>query len=214
MQSTIDYFFNLPFWELFAVSLSIAYVVLVAKNNRWCWPAAFISTLIFSIIFYDVSLLMESLLNVYYMAMALYGWYRWQNSKILTANNQLPITTWPYIKHIKLIILLSIFSLFIGFVMDNYTTADFAYLDTFTTVFAVTTTYLVTIKLYENWFYWIVINSVSVYLYLQKGLEPTAFLAGFNILMCILGLYNWHKIYKQEQIKSVQASKPLTNVPG
>ncbi|MDG1732940.1 MAG: nicotinamide riboside transporter PnuC [Thalassotalea sp.] len=214
MQDIINYFLNLPFWELTAVMLSIAYVILVARNNRWCWPAAFISTLIFTIIFYDVSLLMESLLNLYYMAMAIYGWYRWQNSKVLTANNQLPIATWSYSKHLKLISLLSILSVLLGFVMDNYTSADFAYLDTFTTVFAVATTYLVTIKLYENWFYWIVINSVSVYLYMQKGLEPTAFLAGFNILMCFVGLVNWHKIYKQERLNSTQASKPLTEMTG
>ncbi|TRX56812.1 nicotinamide riboside transporter PnuC [Thalassomonas sp. M1454] len=198
MQATIDYFLNLPFWELLAVFLSIAYVVLVAKNNRWCWPAAFISTLIFTIIFYDVSLLMESLLNVYYMAMAIYGWYRWQNSKVLTADNQLPIITWPLLKHIKLVGSLTVLSLGLGFIMDNYTAADFAYLDTFTTVFAVATTYLVTIKLYENWLYWIVINSLSVFLYLQKGLEPTALLAGFNVIMCIVGLINWYRIYKQQ----------------
>lgn len=206
MQATLDYFLNLPFWELLAVILSIAYVILVAKNNRWCWPAAFLSTLIFTIIFYDVSLLMESLLNGYYMAMALYGWYRWQSSKNLTADSQLPITTWSYIKHIKLIASLSIFSLLLGFIMDNYTSADFAYIDTFTTVFAVATTYLVVIKLYENWFYWIGINSLSVYLYIEKGLEPTAFLAGFNILMCVVGLINWHKIHKQERISSAQCS--------
>lgn len=199
MQSIINYFIDLPFWELLAVGLSVAYVVLVARNNSWCWPAAFISTLIFTIIFYDVSLLMESLLSIYYMAMAVYGWYRWQNSDVLTANNQMPVCTWPVLKHVKLVAALTVLSLLLGWYMDNYTHADFAYLDTFTTVFAVSTTYLVTIKLLENWLYWFVINSVSVFLYLQKGLEPTAALGSFNILMCIIGFINWYRLYKVEQ---------------
>ncbi len=199
MQNLITYFSSLPIWELAAVLLSISYVLLVAQNNRWCWPAAFFSTLIFTIIFYDVSLLMESLLNVYYMAMALYGWYRWQNSKVLMANNLLPVTRWCKVKHLKLIAILTLLSGVLGYVMDNYSQADFAYLDTFTTVFAVATTYLVTIKLLENWLYWFVINSVSVYLYLQKDLQATAALAIFNVVICIIGFINWQRIYKNQQ---------------
>ena len=199
MQETFIYFVNLPFWELIAVGLSVAYVVLVAQNNRWCWPAALVSTLIFTIIFYDVSLLMEALLNVYYMAMAVYGWYRWQNAKFLAGNEQLPVCQWNMLQHVKFIGILTVISLMIGWYMANYTSAHFAYLDTFTTVFAVATTYLVTIKLLENWYYWIVINGVSVYLYLQKGLEPTAALAVFNIVMCIVGIYKWQQQLQKQQ---------------
>ncbi|QBY06073.1 nicotinamide riboside transporter PnuC [Thalassotalea sp. HSM 43] len=199
LENSLQYFLNAPFWELTAVLLSVAYVVLVARNNSWCWPAAFVSTLIFTIIFYDVSLLMESLLNIYYMAMAIYGWYRWQNSHFLTAENSLPVITWPWQRHLLIIVSMSLLSLALGWFMDNYTQADFAYLDTFTTVFAVMTTYLVTIKLLENWLYWIIINSVSAYLYLQKGLEPTALLALFNIVMCFIGIYKWYKDYQQQQ---------------
>lgn len=199
MQSIVHYFIQLPFWELAAVSLSIAYVVLVARNNRWCWPAAFLSTLIFTIIFYDVSLLMESLLNFYYMAMAIYGWYKWQNSNLLTGHNTLLIKRWSLSKHLINISILLLISLGLGWIMANYTHADFAYLDTMTTVFAVATTYLVTIKVLENWLYWLVINSISVYLYVQKGLEPTAALAAFNIVMCVVGYIHWSKDYRLQQ---------------
>ncbi|OUS27165.1 hypothetical protein A9Q98_09995 [Thalassotalea sp. 42_200_T64] len=199
MQDILNYFLDLPFWELLAVSLSIAYVVLVARNNTWCWPAAFFSTMIFTVIFHDVSLLMEALLNVYYMAMAVYGWYRWQNSNLLTANTPLPVCTWPLKNHFRFVVSLSVISLSMGWFMDNYTDADYAYLDTFTTVFAIATTYLVTIKLLENWLYWFVINSVSVFIFLQKGLEPTAVLFAFNILMCIIGYVNWNKLHHSQQ---------------
>ncbi len=203
MNNIVDYFVKLPFWELTAVCLSIAYVVLVAQNNRWCWPAALISTLIFTILFLDVSLLMESLLNLYYMAMAVYGWIHWhrvaRDNTGRVLSDELPIARWTWQLHSKLIFLLSGLSLGLGYLMENYTSADYAYLDTFTTVFAVFTTYLVTIKLLENWLYWFVINSLSVFLYLQKGLEPTAALATFNILMCVIGWFKWQKIYQQQQ---------------
>ena len=50
--------------------------------------------------------------------------------------------------------------------MANYTKADFAYLDTFTTVFAVFATYMLTKKVLENWLYWVIIDSVSIYIYI------------------------------------------------
>ena len=198
VSSVLSYFIELPFWQLMAVMLSITYVILVANNNPWCWPAAFASTLIFTVIFYDVNLLMESLLNGYYMAMAIYGWYQWQLSPRAAKTKHLPIIRWPVIYHFRLVTLLSLLSLVIGWFMDNYTQADYAYLDTFTTVFAIATTYLVAIKLYENWYYWLVINTLSVYLYSQKGLEPTAALAIFNTMMCFVGIYRWQQNLRQE----------------
>ncbi|WP_371189482.1 nicotinamide riboside transporter PnuC [Thalassotalea maritima] len=198
-ENSFNYFVNAPAWELLAVALSVTYVVLVARNNVWCWPAALVSTLIFTIIFYDVSLLMESLLNAYYMIMAVYGWYRWKNAHFILGDNSLRICTWRWQRHVLLITMLSVISVVLGWFMDNYTLADYAYLDTFTTVFAIATTYLVTIKLLENWFYWIVINLVSVYLYLQKGLEPTAMLAIFNVVMCFFGIHKWYADYQVQE---------------
>ncbi len=53
--------------------------------------------------------------------------------------------------------------------MANYTRADFAYLDTFTTVFAVFATYMLTKKVLENWLYWVVIDAVSIYIYIRRS---------------------------------------------
>jgi nicotinamide mononucleotide transporter len=64
-------------WEAVAVVLAIAYLLLAVKENILCWLFAFMSTAIYTVLFWDVSLLMESALNGYYMAMAVYGWYQW-----------------------------------------------------------------------------------------------------------------------------------------
>ena len=59
--------------EIFAVIFALLYLFLAMKQNIACWYAAFISTLIYIIIYWDVSLYMESLLNFYYLLMAIYG---------------------------------------------------------------------------------------------------------------------------------------------
>ena len=65
--------------ELSAVVLAVVYLVLAVRQNIACWYAAFVSTTIFLYIFWQVNLYMESALQVFYLAMAVYGWYQWQH---------------------------------------------------------------------------------------------------------------------------------------
>lgn len=175
--------------------LAIAYLLLAIKQNLWCWYAAFFSTLIYSIIFFDVSLLMDSALNVYYLIMAIYGWYSWKYGGRLQ-KKELQVSTYGLIKNIKIIALLSVISLVFGFVMANYTSADFAYIDSFTTIFAVFTTYMLAQKILENWIYWIVIDLISIYIYIQKGLNLTAILFAIYTILAFVAYKKWKEEYE------------------
>ncbi len=183
-------------WEMLAVLLSVAYLLLAIKQSLWCWVAAFISTLIYTILFFDASLLMDSALNLFYLVMAIYGWYSWKYGNGINKNEELEITTYGLAKNLKIIGTLIIVSLILGYIMANYTRADFAYLDTFTTVFAVFTTYTLTKKVLENWLYWIVIDSVSIYIYINKGFYLTAVLFAFYTVLAFIAYNNWKKEYE------------------
>ena len=191
-------------WELVAVVLAIVYLVLAMRQNSWCWPAAFISTLIYTVLFWNVSLLMESLLNAYYLIMALYGWRMWRSttdSGLLSgATPPATIVSWNVSTHIKVVGVLALISLVLGYIMANYTDADFAYLDATTTVFSVFTTWMVTQKILENWLYWLVIDAASIYLYLNKSFNLTA---GLFILYCVLAVVGY--IQWRNQLKAPQS---------
>ena len=183
-------------WEVLAVVLSIAYLLLAIKQSIWCWYAAFFSTLIYSILFFDAALLMDSFLNVFYLVMAVYGWYSWKNINTETKNKELSITTYGFVKNSKIIIILTIISSVLGYVMANYTKADFAYLDTFTTVFAVFATFMLTKKVLENWLYWVIIDFISIYIYINKGFYLTAVLFSIYTILAVLAFIQWKVEYK------------------
>jgi nicotinamide mononucleotide transporter len=199
---------NLPWLELVAMLLALAYVLWAAVGSIWCWPAAFISTALYTYIFFDVLLLMESALNIYYLVMAVYGYWVWQND-ISKSNEQgslsLSIVSWQLNFHVKACLVLTVISLILGYIMANYTPAELPYLDTFTTVFAVFATYLVTQKVLENWLYWLVIDAASIYLYLAKDLMPTVVLFGIYIFIATFGYFKWHNLYRNNQIDVKQA---------
>ena len=208
------YFSNLAVLEWIAVIASLAYVIFAALGHLLCWPASIVSTVLYTFIFYEFYLWSDSILQLYYLVMAFYGWYCWQLSNKsdntnLNCNNStnvktkastfITISIWSKATHVKVIILLSVISLVVGYLMATYTPTDFPYLDAATTVFAVFATYLVTQKVLENWLYWIVIDFISIYLYVEKGLMPTAFLFMLYVVIAIFGYFNWLKSYLAEQ---------------
>lgn len=197
LTSTLSGFTAMSHWEYIAVALSMAYLLLAIKESLWCWPAAFFSTIIYTLLFWNGALLMESALNVYYMLMAIYGWFIWRYGNQHSQHGQ-PIQSWTIHRHVHIILATSLVSVVLGFVMQNYTHADFAYLDSFTTCFAVVTTYLVAQKVLENWIYWIVIDAASMYLYFEKGYYPTLVLFIFYTIMAAWGFKTWHQQYHQQ----------------
>lgn len=176
-------------WEALAVLLAMAYLLLAMKASVWCWAAAFTSTAIYTVLFWKVSLLMESILNVYYMVMALYGYWLWTQGG--DKQQGVKVTTWSLKKHLTLIVATGGISLLVGHGMATYTQAAFPYLDAATTCFAVMTTYLVAKKVLENWLYWVVIDLVSIYLYLSKGLMLTSLLFVLYVGMAVVGYFLW-----------------------
>ncbi|WP_245929403.1 nicotinamide riboside transporter PnuC [Agarilytica rhodophyticola] len=204
-------------WELLAVFLAIAYLALAMKENNWCWPAALISTIIYIFLFWDVSLVMDSLLQVYYMLMAIYGWWMWRsknqennsiNNGVEAASvtsiadeqikNTLKISNWPWSMHVLAISSVLVISGVSGFFLSKNTAAAWPFLDSFTTWGSVLTTYMVAKKILENWLYWIVIDSVAVFVYIERGLYPTAGLFIIYVGMVIYGYFVWKKIYNEE----------------
>lgn len=203
MNETLQYYFTLSTAELVAVVSALAYVVLAAKGSLWCWPAALLSTVLYTVIFYDIYLWSDSALQVYYFAMAIYGWVNWRKNKLsqdLNAeNNRITITVKPLGYHLKAIALLTVISLAVGYLMSEYTPTHFPYLDAATTVFAIFATYLVAQRVLENWLYWVVIDLVSIYLYQAKGLTPTSVLFVLYVFLAAYAYYTWLCCYKEQQ---------------
>ncbi|MDA8921229.1 nicotinamide riboside transporter PnuC [Gammaproteobacteria bacterium] len=186
--------------ELVAVVFAVAYLVLAVKENSLCWYAAGISTLIFLFIFWDVKLYMESGLQIYYLAMAFYGWYQWRGAQTETVS--LRVSKWRAKQHVVALALIATLTFVSGSLLSSGTDANLPYLDSFTTWASVVTTFMVARKILENWFYWLVIDSVSIYLYLDRELYFTSLLFAIYIVIIFFGWFAWNRSYRQREIEA------------
>lgn len=182
--------------ELTAVLFAVAYLVLAVRENILCWLAAGISTFIFLYIFWDVRLYMESGLQVYYLLMAGYGWWQWR--QVGDDSKGLQISTWTIKQHGVALALIALLTLASGYLLNSGTDARLPFLDSFTTWASVVTTYMVARKILENWFYWLVIDSVSIFLYLDRELYFTAILFAVYIVIIFFGWRSWSRSHGQQ----------------
>ncbi len=183
-------------WEALAVVLGIAYLLLAMFEKISCWYAAFASSLIFLFLFWNVNLLMESALQVYYLAMAVYGWWHWQHGE--RDDGSLAISRWGMQQHLLAITGVLALSAVSGYLLGRYTSAAWPYLDSFTTWGALLTTWMVAQKILENWLYWIVVDSLAIFLYLDREMYLTAGLFAAYVVIVICGFITWTRHYRAQ----------------
>lgn len=191
-------------WENLAVALAIAYLLLAMRESVLCWYAALVSTTIYTVLFWNVNLLMESALNVFYAAMAVYGWWQWKYGG--NRHEGVPIHTWSRLHHALVLGGIALATGVVGWIMDEYTTEAWPFVDSFTTVASVVTTFMVARKVLENWLYWIVIDAVSIVMYLDRGLRPTAVLFAAYVVLAVVGFFSWRRRYREHGTTSIRAS--------
>lgn len=187
----------LPIVEIVAVVAAVLYLLLAIRQNILCWLFAAISTAIYIKLFLDAKLYMESVLNFFYLAMAAYGWYSWRSGR--TNSSEKPVVTWAMAKHLPAIALLMVVSLINGVILERATDAAFPYIDSLTTWFAIWATFLVAQKVLENWWYWLVIDSVSIAIYWSRDLQLTSLLFGIYVIMIPFGLWQWTRSMREQR---------------
>ena len=186
-----------PPLELIAVVLAIAYLILAIRQNIWCWICAGISTAIYVYLFVDAKLYMESLLNVFYFGMAIYGWSVWHFGR--AGDAELPVSVWSLSAHAIALLAIAASSFISGYLLERFTDAAFPYIDSMTTWSAIWATFLVARKVLENWWYWLVIDSVSVIIYWARDLQLTSVLFVIYVILVPIGLISWTRSYRNQK---------------
>lgn len=176
--------------EVVAVLFGIAYLLLAVRQNIACWYAALVSTGVSIYVFWSVALLMESALNVFYVVMAVYGWYQWRRGGDEPA---LQVGRWRPTQHALALAAIAAAAALSGTLLSANTDAAYPYVDSATTWGSVLATFMVARKVLENWLYWIVIDGVSIALYWERGLFLYAMLFMVYLVIAVFGYFRWRR---------------------
>jgi nicotinamide mononucleotide transporter len=152
------------------------------------------------LVMFGARLYSEAALNVFYAAIAVYGWYQWRYGGRRSGARQLPIGVWPLRAHVLAIGGSVALAAVVGWLVGRHTDAAFPYLDAFVTVSSIVTTYMVARKILENWLYWLVVDSLSMYLYWQRELYLYVGLFALYLVLVVIGLVRWHRDWRAQPV--------------
>ncbi|MFO7286682.1 MAG: nicotinamide riboside transporter PnuC [Gammaproteobacteria bacterium] len=190
--------------QVVAVVCAVLYLVLVIRENTWCWPVALIGSLLSLVVVFDRKLYMDAALHLFYAAMAIYGWLQWVRGG--ERSSGVAICVWSWRRHAVAIAGILVGTVAFGALLEARTDAALPYLDSFTTIAALVTTYMVAKKVLENWIYWFVIDGISVYLYVARELFWFAGLFVGYLVLIVIGFRAWSREWRTSRIEAAAGS--------
>lgn len=180
------------YFELIAVVLGLVSIFFQIRQHPWYWPVSMIMVNMYILIYYNAKLYAEISLQVYYLVVSIYGWYLWVfGVKVNDHTSELGVSkTSARLWVILTVIAITLFFL-LGWILENYTDTDVPYWDSFITALSFIATWMLARKKLENWLVWIVVDAISIGIYLYKGLYPTMILFGVLTGLAVVGYYKW-----------------------
>ncbi len=184
--------------EVLAVIFSVLYLFFSIRQNIILWPLGIISALLYMVVFYQSKFYADMGLNGYYFFVSIYGWFLWKRAG-RDGNSRLPLSKISVRLVMRLAVITIISFIGIGLILDKFTDSPIPYWDAFTTAVSFTATWMLARKILEHWILWIIVDFISMGLYLYRGLYPTLILFTLYTSMAFIGYFEWRKTYIREE---------------
>ncbi|MFL5766048.1 MAG: nicotinamide riboside transporter PnuC [Bacteroidia bacterium] len=170
---------------------ALLYIFLVALENSWGWLFGIIASALSVFLCYSGNLFLESGLNVFYVIIGVYGWHQWLYGSKEKA--ELPITKLSLNNNLVLVLLGGVLWIPFGYFAGKYSTQALPYMDAFITAFSIIATYMTAKKYIENWIYWIITDSLGIFLFGIRGFYLLALLNIVYTILALAGFLSWRK---------------------
>jgi len=183
--------------EIFGAASGLLYLYFSIKQKIWLWPLGLLTSALYVYIFLVTRFYADMGLNCYYVLISLYGWYYWIHGNRETGNRKLKVSSVTR----KQVVILSAIGIGIYIILVfllqkipgllDAEVSELLYWDAFTTAASIIATWMLARKVIQHWLIWIVVDAVSLGLYLYKGMYPTVILFFVYTLMAYKGYIEW-----------------------
>lgn len=180
--------------EVIGFGSGVLVVWLVVRQNVWNWPVGIVNNVMFFALFNTAGLYADAWLQVFYLTLALYGWWAWlrggERHSELTVSRTTSTQWWA------LLAAGVAGTAVLTWVLDTRTNSTVPLPDAVTTVLSLLATWGQARKKIESWWLWIAADVIYVPLYIHKDLWLTAILYVGFLALCVLGLRSWLTDYR------------------
>ena len=185
------------YWlDILTTVLGLIYIWLEYRASIALWFVGIIMPALDVWLYWSHGLYGDAGMAVYYTLAAVYGFYIWKFKKTRKLKESLPIIHLPRRQYLSA----TLFFLFAWgatyYILVNWTNSTVPLLDSFTNALSFVGMWALARKYLEQWLFWIVVDVVCCFLYIQKGIPFKAGLYGLYVVIAIAGYYKWKQMLK------------------
>lgn len=180
---------NPSYLEYAANGFYLLAVFLAARNNIHTWWLGIIGCALFALLFYQVQLYAEVMLMLFFIATNVIGWYQWGRASGIKQVSSTPLPRLAGYGALALLV-----TVLYGYMLHRLTDAYAPFVDSAILMFSVIAQFLLMNRKLETWWFWLIVNTLAVPLYLSRELQLTALVYTGFWFNAWYGLYLWRKL--------------------
>lgn len=190
--------YPVSYLELVATFFGMLSVYLATKPSIWTWPTGILNEIGFFLLFFQVELYADMLLQCIFFAVTVYGWIHWKSRK----RNGRSIHSIGWKSLIALMAAVAIGAFAVGGMMSRLhiwfpslftEPAAYPFIDSFVMSASVAAIILLARKAVESWLLWMLVDIVCIGLFMARGINLVAAEYLLFLFMASYGYYNWRR---------------------
>ena len=179
--------------QIAGVALGLLYLWLEYRANVWLWVVGAIMPVVHGILYFKSGLYADSAMQCYYVVAGIYGLIAWLVGH-RRKDNPLKIANTPLSLIVPLVLTYAALHGTIYLVLVRFTDSTVPFFDAMTTALSIVAMWMLSRKYIEQWLVWLVVDAITVGLYLYKGIPLTAGLYGLYTVLALVGYLRWRKV--------------------
>jgi nicotinamide mononucleotide transporter len=187
--------------EVTAAVLGMIYLILSIKQHISLWLFGLLTSALYIYVFLVSKFYADMSLQVYYVIISVYGYIHWKYGNGST--KKLAVSSSGFRLMSTLLAVWLVLWVGMSLFLHHLTDSEVPIGDGFTTAGSIVATWMLARKIKEHWLFWVIIDLVSLILYISKGLYPTSILFFIYTIMAVAGYVEWHRDYKTNPVKQL-----------
>lgn len=197
--SVVSDFFKTHGLELAGTITTVLGIWLTTRRLLVCWPVTLAADLLYLVVFYRAQLLSDALLQMFFVAFTLYGWWHWWRG--VRDDGEVRVARLARSSLLIALIAGAAGSLVLGELAKRLHAA-LPYLDATLASYSLVASWWQARKHIANWWLWIVVDLIYIGEYVYKDLWLTAGLYAGLVALAVLGLRDWRRAPVESPIEA------------
>lgn len=178
--------------QIVGTLLGLLYLWLEYKANIWLWIVGAIMPVVHGVLYLNSGIYADAAMQLYYVLAGIYGlcvWLRGTKRAERVVSIQHTPSKWIF----PLVVVYLLLHILMYYVLSEFTDSRVPFFDSMSTALSIVAMWMLSRKLVEQWLVWLVVDMISVGLYLYKGIPITAMLYTLYCALAVAGYMRWRK---------------------